>query len=100
MKELIPLATLLVEKIAYDNDKIKVFVQRDWMQVEVLRSVYQTLVNTKEIAPIEDLSEEEKKRLKGIVKMWGTGDTANRMMQARVLYLIENFQEKKIELQL
>lgn len=98
MRELLPLVGTLVEKIAFDNEKIKAFVQKDWIQLEILRSVYCTLVASKELTPIENLSEEEKKRLKELVRVWGTGDVKNKMMQARILHLIEQLQNKKIEL--
>ena len=80
------------------NDQIKWFIQEKWIQVEVLRMVYHTKVNEKELTPLENLPESEKNRIKAIVKQWGTGDVDNRMKQAKAIYLIEQLQLKKIEL--
>lgn len=98
MIELIPLTITYVNGFNYDQEKIKSFVQKDWVPLEVFRLVYHTMVNKKEIEPIESLPEDEKKRLKAIMKVWGTGDVKHQMTQVRVIHLIEEMMSNKIQL--
>jgi hypothetical protein len=98
LKELQPLASDLIAKVYDKPEKLKWFIQEYWTGCEVLRSVYQALANSGEITAIEDLKEEEKLRLKGLMKVFGTGDTENRMTQVKSLYLIEQLTNKKINL--
>ena len=96
IRDLLPLATDYIVKLQGDNEKIKAFVQKEWIPLEVLRMAYDSMTNSGEITAIEQLPEPEKERLRVIIRKWGTGDKANRMTQAKAIYLIEQLTEKKI----
>jgi hypothetical protein len=103
MKELIPLAGKYMEGMAGQPEKIKRFFevkqlfQLTWVPLEVMRSTYQSLVNSKEIIPIEQLPKDEKERLWKIINSWVQGSREYKIMCVKVLHFIEILQDKKIE---
>jgi hypothetical protein len=98
LRELIPLATELIAKTQGDKKMLRWFIGEYWTGCSVLKSVYDYLTSVNELPKIEDLKDEEKLRLKQLMKELGTGDTENRMTQVKSLYLIEQLTNKKINL--
>ena len=94
MTELIPLAQKYAEIVNGKPEKVKDLLINHFLQREVLRCVYQTFVNAKELTPIEDLPKEEKDRLWEYSK--GIGLKQDRVTACKAAYLIETLTGMKL----
>jgi hypothetical protein len=103
MRELLSLAAKYVEGVAYNDEKIKDFIQKkhlfqfSWVPLEVIDGVYFNLVHAKELIPIEQLAKEEKQRLWNLIGKWVEGTNEHKMRCTRVLHFIEFMQNKKVQ---
>lgn len=94
---LAPLAERYVVSFGGEDQKVKDFLVKDWVQVHLLELVYCSLSGTEEFPKIEKLQQVEKDRLWKTVTGWAKEkDKAEKIRICRALHLIETFQQKKV----
>jgi hypothetical protein len=95
--KMLPLAETYISKINGDNQKIRAFIERQWVPVHVLELVYFSLSGEGSFPRLEDLEKEEKTRIWNTVCSWVKECTKDeKVSRCRALYLIEQITQQKV----